>query len=155
MPNQAHAPEQCSTVFGRKPKMPAMSFTNVSAVRCIAAAAAAVVHLWTQSPRLIFPNVLAVSPSRETCTSFRCGEGSPVASARLVSLIQARQLETPLSTVDSSEGVGPKAAHTLDSVERGYKTPALLILHLCQRNLLDLNQNFMSQLSGFDTDGWK
>lgn len=89
-----------------------------------------------------------MSPSREACTSSRCREGSPVASARLVPLIQARQLETPLSTVDSSEGVGPKAAHTLDSVERGYKTPALLILHLCERNLLDLNQNFMSQLSG-------
>lgn len=153
MPNQAHAPEQCSTVFGRKPKMPAMSFTNVSAVRCIAAAAV-VVHFGHNCRGLFFKR-FAVSPSRETCTSFRCGEGSPVASARLVSLIQARQLETPLSTVDSSEGVGPKAAHTLDSVERGYKTPALLILHLCERNLLDLNQNFMSQLSGFDTDGWK
>lgn len=69
-------------------------------------------------------------------------------SGSFVSLIQARQLETPLSTVDSSEGVGPKAAHTLGSVERGYKTPTLLILHLCEMNLLELNQNLMSQRSG-------
>lgn len=54
MPNQAHAPEQCSTVFGRKPKMPAMSFTNVSAVRCIAAAA--VVH-FRHNRRGYFSNV--------------------------------------------------------------------------------------------------
>lgn len=89
-----------------------------------------------------------MSPRRKTCTSFCCREGSPIASAQLVSLIQARQLETPLSTVDSSEGVGPKAVHTLGSVEHGYKTPTLLILHLCEMNLLDLNQNLMSQLSG-------
>lgn len=79
------------------------------------------------------------------CTSC-CGERSLVASTQLVSLIQATQLETPLSTADSSEGVGPKAVHTLGSVERSYKTPALLILHLCEMNPLDLNQNHMSQL---------
>lgn len=55
MHNEAHAPEQRSTVFGRKPKMPAMSFTNVSAVRCIAAAV--VVH-FRHSRRGHFSNVL-------------------------------------------------------------------------------------------------
>lgn len=43
MLNQAHAPQQHSTVFGSNPKMSAMSSTHVSAVRCIAATAAAAV----------------------------------------------------------------------------------------------------------------
>lgn len=81
--------------------------------------------------------------------------GSPVVSAGAGSQIQGRQLETPLSTADSSEGVGPKAAHTLGSVRLGYKVPTLLILHLC--SLLDepydLNQNLMSQLTGLTQMG--
>ncbi len=81
--------------------------------------------------------------------------GSPAVAARADSQIQARQLETPLSTVDSSEVVGPKAARTLGSVGLGYKAPPVLILHL--GSLLyepsDLNQNLMSQLTGVDTNG--
>lgn len=75
--------------------------------------------------------------------------GSLVVSAGASSQIQDRQLETPLSTVDSSEGVGPKAARTLGSVELGYKVPPLL-LHLCSLldEPFDLNQNLMSQLTG-------
>lgn len=73
------------------------------------------------------------------------------------SQIQGRQLGTPLSTVDSSEVVGPKAAHTLGSVGLGYEALSVLILHLC--SLLDepcdLNQNFMSQLICVDINGWK
>lgn len=56
MLNQAHAPEQHSTVFGSKLKMSAMSSTYVSAVLCIAAAAA-VVH-FRHNRRGHFSNVL-------------------------------------------------------------------------------------------------
>lgn len=143
MLNRAHAPERCSTVFGSKPKMPAMSSTHVSAVRCIAAAA--VVHFQPHR-RSHFSNVPP---------PLRAGEHAALSVAerdlrelRLVSPIQGRQLETPLSTVDSSEGVGPKAAHTLGSVERGNRVPTLLIWHLCEMNPRDLNQTLMSQLTG-------
>lgn len=142
MLNRAHAPERCSTVFGSKPKMPAMSSTHVSAVRCIAAAA--VVHFQPHR-RSHFSNVPP---------PLRAGEHAAPSVAerdlrelRLVSPIQGRQLETPLSTVDSSEGVGPKAAHTLGSVERGNRAPTLLIWHLCEMNPRDLNQTLMSQLT--------
>lgn len=76
--------------------------------------------------------------------------GSLIVSAGAGSQIQGRQLETPLSTVDSSEGVGPKAARTLGSVELGYKAPSLLLPHLCSLldEPFDLNQNLMSQLTG-------
>lgn len=76
--------------------------------------------------------------------------GSLVVSAGAGSQIQGRQLETPLSTVDSSEGVGPKAACTLGSAELGYKAPPLLLPHLCSLldEPFDLNQNLMSQLTG-------
>lgn len=76
-------------------------------------------------------------------------QASPVVSSGAASEIQDRQLESPLSTVDSSEGVGPKAARTLGSVELGYKVPPLL-LHLCSLldEPFDLNQNLMSQLTG-------
>lgn len=143
MLNRAHAPERCSTVFGSKPKMPAMSSTHVSAVRCIAAAA--VVHFQPHRPSH-FSNVPL---------PLRAGErAAPSVAERdlrelwLVSPIQGRQLETPLSTVDSSEGVGPKAAHTLGSVERGNRAPTLLIWHLCEMNPRDLNQTLMSQPTG-------
>lgn len=66
--------------------------------------------------------------------------------------IQGRQLETPLSTVDSSEVVGPKAACTLGSVGLGYEALSVLILHLCSLldEPFDLNQNFMSQHMGVE-----
>lgn len=69
--------------------------------------------------------------------------------------IQGRQLETPLSTVDSSEVVGPKAACTLGSV--GYEALSVLILHLCSLldEPFDLNQNFMSQRMGVDRNDCK
>lgn len=61
------------------------------------------------------------------------------------SQIQGRQLETPLSTVDSSEVVGPKAARTLGSVALGYKSATRFPLSCSLRSLLeepfDLNQN--------------
>lgn len=74
-------------------------------------------------------------------------EVSPVV---LGSQIQGRQLETPLSTADSSEGVGPKAACTLGSVGLGCKASPLFILHICSllEEPCDLNQNLMSQLAG-------
>lgn len=120
-----------------------MSSTHVSAVHCIAAAA--VVHFQPHR-RSHFSNVPL---------PLRAGEhAAPSVAERdlqelwLVSPIQGRQLETPLSTVDSSEGVGPKAAHTLGSVERGNRAPTLLIWHLCEMNPCDLNQTLMSQLTG-------
>lgn len=127
-------------------------------------------HNTTTSPKSLKKH-LSVLPERDK-TPFYWGDKCNTFSSLLLSLamrrissrlswsgsqIQGRQLETPLSTVDSSEVVGPKAARTLGSVGFGYKAPPVLILHLC--SLLDephdLNQNFMSQLIAVDTNGCK
>lgn len=126
--------------------MPAMSSTHVSAVRCIAAAAAAAVVHFQPHRRSHFSNV--PPPLRAGERAAPSVAERDLRELRLVSPIQGRQLETPLSTVDSSEGVGPKAAHTLGSVERGNRAPTLLIWHLCEMNPPDLNQALMSQLTG-------
>lgn len=51
--------------------------------------------------------------------------GSPVVLAEAALQIQGRQLETPLSTADSSEVVAPKVAHTLGPVGLGWKASSL------------------------------
>ena len=72
------------------------------------------------------------------------------------SQIQGRQLETPLSTVDSSEVVGPKAARTLGSVALGYKRatrfPSSCKSPLTVRGTFwPQSEPSLSQLTGVDT----
>lgn len=111
----------------------------------------------TTPPKSVKKKNPTVFPEQEKCNPFsRLSHlqyiAYPVVSARSSSQIQGRQLETPLSTVDSSEGVGPKAARTLGSVRPGYKAPSVFILHLylLSHEPYDLNLNFMSQLIGID-----
>ena len=142
-----------STVFGNEPKMPAMSSTHVSAIYCIAA----VVHSQHNcTSKVSKKKSYCISWAREMQPLLSSTHlqyiAYPVVSARSSSQIQGRQLETPLSTVDSSEKVGPKAARTLGSVRLGYKAPSVFILHLysLSHEPYDLNLNCMSQLTGID-----